>query len=241
MREIRVKVVVSDPTPKQIERYRAKIRKLSNSARYEEAHQLARRMMELHPNMILFAYQEAVYGAEGEIGYSKAEIRSRHKRAAAKLKRLLRRMRSADELVKSAIRNEYYWFSHQPYKQYRLGCELVANGMKRRCYSQGVGAAELAKRYGLAGNRALCLRWAKRSERAWLNYFKIVPDWYNSHFFYAMALGYQGRVDEMERALKKACTIAGKTMRWPAIKVLRSEIHEVAAKVGHLNSTAKTR
>jgi hypothetical protein len=135
-------------------------------------------------------------------------------------------MRGAPTLLRYRIRNEYFWFSRQPRKQYLLGVKRNKNKKDSGYYSQGVGAAELAKKYALDRRKALCFRWAKRSEEAWLKFFKVEPNWFNSYFFYAMALGYQGRIDEMEKAMNKACRIAGKPKTWKAIRDLRKQIQQ---------------
>ena len=181
----------------EIEKFALKIRNLSNNAEYKKAHQLSKTLSEKYPNILLFAYHEAVLSAEDDTGCTSAEIKARHKSAALKLKKLLKKLRSVSPNLRAGIRNEYYWFSHQPYKQYLLGREQVRRGIKRAYYAQGVGAAMLAKKYGQQERRKLCLRWAKRSERAWLSFFTVDSEWFNSYFFYARALGYQGRASEM--------------------------------------------
>jgi hypothetical protein len=207
-----------------VDEIRARIRKLSNSARYKEAHALAKKMLKKHPRVLLFAYLEAVYSAEDDINFSPKQIRRRHKMAAQKLKPLLRRLRAGLPQLRFSLRNEYYWFSHQPYKQYRLGIEAVRKGNKRAYYCQGVGAAELAKKYALDGRPGLCRRWARISEKAWMKFFKEDSNWFNSYFFYATALGIQGREREMEAALQRAAKIAGKSLRWKALRQIRIEV-----------------
>ena len=128
---------------------------------------------------------------------------------------------------RNSMRNEYYWFSRQPHKQYRLGLERVKAGEKSSYYSQGVGAEQVAKNYALRGRKALCLRWAKKSEKAWLNYFKVMPDWYNSYLFYAASLGYQGKIAEMDKAFATGAKIAGKTKKWKEIVHHRKEVMHV--------------
>jgi hypothetical protein len=207
-----------------------KIRKLSNQARYKEIQSIVTGCLKKYPGDILLAYFDAVYSAEGDAG-TPAQIRVRHKKAAKKLKALLPRLRSVSFQRRASIRNEYYWFSHQPYKQYLLGKELVKRGRPRLVYSQGVGAAELAKKYALEGRRGLSLRWAKTSEKAWLKFFKIDDNWYNSYFFYAAALGYQERFDEMNAAFSEAAKIAKKPKNWSAVIKSRREIEYVLSKV----------
>ena len=215
------------PEEAEIEANVQKIRRLSNRGRYREAYALTLRWTRRHPEVLRYAYLEAVFSAEDTSGDSPARAKARRAAAAKKLRRILGRMRGQEWRLRLSVRNEYYWFSGQPYKQYRLGCELVAQGHRNAYYCQGVGAERLARRYGLAGRRGLCLRWAKISERAWTRYFRAVSDWYNSYLFYAMALGYQGRKREMEQALAKAARISGKPHGWEVFRNTRQEVDEV--------------
>jgi hypothetical protein len=207
--------------------WRKKFRDLSNSARYDEAYSLARKLLKKYPDNLFFAYMEAVMTAEDDIGYSPAQLKARYKSAAKKFRVLLLRTKSMDATLRRSVQNEYYWFSRQPMKQYRLGIKQVKRGDKYSYYSQGVGAAEVAKIYGLKGKVALCHRWARKSEKAWQNYFKVMPNWYNSYLFYAAALGYQGKLTEMEKAYARACKIAKKPKSWVAIKKYRLEVKQV--------------
>ena len=152
------------PTDEEMNRWRKKFRQLSNSARYREAHELSKKLVKQYPSVILFAYYEAVMTAEQEVGFSKAQVKARQKLAAKKLRKLLYRARAMTLGQRNSMRNEYYWFSRQPHKQYRLGLERVKAGEKSSYYSQGVGAEQVAKNYALRGRKALCLRWAKKSE-----------------------------------------------------------------------------
>lgn len=110
-------------TENELEKFVAQFRTLSNRAEFKKAHQLALQLMKEYPAEPYFAYREAVMGAEG--------ARARHSQAAKKLQKLTRRLKSSSPRLRHAIRNEYYWFSHQPYKQFRLGQESVRKGEPR--------------------------------------------------------------------------------------------------------------
>ena len=211
-------------TREQVNQHIAQIKALNNRARFAQAHRLARQLKKRYPRVLDFAYIEAVMTAEDDINYSKAENRRRYRAAANKLRDLLRRLRGAPLDLRHAIRNEYYWFSQQPLKQYRLGVERGRRSPRRGHYSQGVGAAMLAKHYALRGNRRLCEHWAKISEKAWLRFFQIDANWFNSYFFYAQALGLQGRHEDMEKALKKSASIARKPPGWKALTNIRRDV-----------------
>lgn len=157
----------------EIEKYTQRLRNLSNRARYDEAYALSKRLVKEHPTVLIFAYNEAVMTAEDDEGYTPAEVRARYRSATRKLRVLLRRLRSAPPQMRFAIRNEYYWFSSQPRKQYRLGLEEARRGLVSGYYSQGVGAVQLAKQYGLKGQKGLFMRWARKSEKAWLKFLRL--------------------------------------------------------------------
>ena len=219
-------------TDEECAAWRAHFRKLSNSARYDEAYALARRLMKRYPKAFLFAYYEAVMTAEDDTSYTPAEKKRRFALASKKLRRLLLRIRAAPPWLRGSVRNEYYWFSQQPHKQYRLGVERVRNGERRAYYSQGVGAVYMARKLAEKGRRGLALRWAKKAEKAWLGYYAIdasTRGWYNSYLFYAASLGYQGRLREMEKALGKAAKLSGHSPNWSTILVFRGEIEAVVA------------
>lgn len=186
----------------------AKIRKLSNSGNYQKVYDMANSLHKKYPKIIVFEYLEAVYSAEETNGFTKVEVARRYKRAASKLKVLLRKLKNVKPKLRDGIRNEYYWFSKQPYKQYLLGVEQVKKGQLTSYYSQGVGAVELSKLYAQKGRAGLSNKWAIISEKAWIEYFKVESNWYNSYLFYGMALGIQGRVDEMNKAFKKGSKIS---------------------------------
>jgi hypothetical protein len=215
-------------SPDEIQAVESRIRKLSNRARYKEAYALARKYNRKYPEVLIFAYFEAVFTAEDTAGLSEGKANALFRSAARKLKRLMPRLRSASPRLRGSIRNEYYWFSKQPAKQYRLGVERGMLGY----YSAGVGAAMLAQSYGLKGRKALALRWAKKSEKAWLNFQnKVTRNWFNSYMFFAMALGFQNRIAEMDRAIALGCKIAGKSKNWQPMRELRGDILKVVEKL----------
>ena len=188
----------------EIEDFRTQTRKLSNRGRFKEVYALAQKYHALYPHVLQFAYTEAVYTAENTTGLSNREVNRRYALAARKLKKLIPKTRSAPPRLRRAVRNEYFWFSRQPYKQYRLGLEFGKDGY----YSAGVGSAQLALRYGNQGRRALSFKWAKISERYWLKFFREVDaKWFNFYMFYAMVLGYQGRINEMVREMDECISL----------------------------------
>jgi hypothetical protein len=209
---------------REIEAHALRLRQLCNGARFGQAHRVSKSLLRKHPNVLEFAYYEAVLSAEDDFSFSDARNEVRFRGAARKLRLLLRRMRSAPDLLKFRIRNEYYWFSKQPYKQYLLGKKELAKGNRGGHYCVGVGAAQMAKSYGLQGRSRLRQRWAEISEKAWLHFFRVQRKWSNSYLFYAMAVGVQGRHRDMELALARAAAISRKPKDWKALRKVRRQV-----------------
>jgi hypothetical protein len=195
-------------TSDQILEYRKTISQLSNSGKYKQAYALSLKLTKQYPDVIMFQYLEAVFTAEDTRHLTKKQTEKKYAIAAKKLKLLLIKLRNVDPKLRKSIRNEYYWFSKQPYKQYLLGIESNKNG-QNGYYSMGVGASRLALEYGRKQRKKLCLKWSKISEKAWLRFFKADPNWFNAYYFYAVALGLQGKTLEMNKALKMGSKISG--------------------------------
>ena len=220
-------------TQAQIDAFRAKTADLCNRGEFKAVYELSRANARKHPQVLLFAFMEAVFLAEDTSGLPRREADRLYRMAAGKLRKLLPRLRSESAETRRRLRNEYYWFSKQPYKQYRLGVEMGKVGY----YSAGVGAAQLARAYGNQGRVGLCRKWAKISEKAWLNFFtKMNANWSNSYMFYAMALAYQGRADEMERALDRCAMLAKRPKSWLPLRELRADIARTVAKIAPTSS-----
>ncbi|MCC7441885.1 MAG: hypothetical protein IT285_09635 [Bdellovibrionales bacterium] len=91
----------------------------------------------------------------------------------------------------------------------------------------------IARSFGLRGNVKPCIRWAKRALLALRRFSRLHPEWHNAYFFHAMALGYLGRIEEMEEALRDIAKHSGKTADWRAIGKLRTEIMEAVETIEH--------
>ena len=201
------------------------LRKLSNSAQYAKAYKLAAELKKNYPKVLFFAYYEAVMTAEDNVNFTQSQIDKRYKLAAQKFRKLLYKTRWAEPRLRKSIKNEYYWFSMQHYKQYLLGVkEVKAKAFRGGYYSQGVGAAMLSKKYAFAGKKKLAVKWAEKSEKCWLKFFAIDPKWFNAYSFYARSLGYQNRLVECDKALAKAARIAKRPKNWNAIKKYKKDI-----------------
>lgn len=142
---------------------------------------------------------------------------------------LFEKMRGIPEQNRMRTRNEYYWFSQQYLKQYKLGVEGVEAGSLRSYYSQGVGAANYAYKLGLSGKVKLAVRWAKIAESAWEKYFlNVNKKYFDPWTWYALSLGIQGKIIPMEKSLKKAAALAKISYKKdPNLNQIRKMVAEV--------------
>lgn len=214
------------------EKYFTRLRQLSNEGRYRECRAYIKKLLRSYPGDFRLLYADAVFHSEQTIGYSQRALDRRYRETAARLRKLLPRVPLEMEILRNSIRNEYYWFSKQPRKQYLLGLELVRKGWKRSHYSAGVGASQMAIQKMREGRRSSAIRWAKISEEHWLKFFEEDSRWYNSYLFYATALGVQGRTLEMERALRRGARIAKKSAKDPIFNKVRSDLRNALKKRG---------
>src|SRR3989338_5074610 len=101
---------------KEIEVLVQKLRKLSNSDRCHEAYLLAKKMRKKFPNSLRLLYHEAVMYGDDETARTPKATAKHHRKAMQMLKPLMRRLRNKQITARArqSIRNEYYWFSHQP-------------------------------------------------------------------------------------------------------------------------------
>jgi hypothetical protein len=204
---------------------------LVRKAEYKKAFQLAKKTLKKHPGNRFALYHYAVQTGDSSSYVSKAQHLKNQKAAARILKKLLRRAQGIDPRWVKAWRNEYYYFSKQPYRQYRLGIDHAKKDGKGSLYSAGVGAVIYAHNYYLKGRPAQGVQWAKKSVKAWEGYFTVVPDYYNAYVWYAKALGLTGDLEAMEKALKKAAKLAKKPLSYSEFKETRMDVMEALKKV----------
>ncbi len=129
---------------------------------------------------------------------------SNHRKAAKILRKLVYRIRAFDSKLRSNVLNEYYWFSKQPRKQYRLGVKDVRSGNSTGYYSMGVGGWCVARNYVHQGKFGLARVWAKRSSSAWERYFEYKCNYYHAWTWYARSQGFLHGEKAMEATLKMA-------------------------------------
>jgi len=189
---------------------RSQVIKFVTKAKYTEAVKCLRIWKKKYPNELFILTTLATLPYEDAFATPGPRRDKAYQKAATNLKPFLRKLRGLPIADRMRNRNEYYWFSQQHLKQYNLGVEGVKKGLPGSYYSQGVGAANLAYKILLKNPSAKGLLWAKRAEKAWLNYFRLWDKTYHDPWlWYALALGLQGRISEMEKALKKSSKLAG--------------------------------
>lgn len=182
----------------------------------------------IETNLATLPYENAFY-------LPKKQKEKAFAKAAANLKPYLKKLNGIPENNRRRTRNEYYWFSQQHMKQYKLGSEGVKAGNNRAYYSQGVGAANHAYKLGLLGKHKLSVKWAQIAENSWQQYFlKVNKKYFDPWTWYALAVGIQGKSQLMENALKKAATLAKISyMNDPSLNHIRKMVSDVESLSGN--------
>lgn len=213
--------------PTEIDQELNAIWKLVTLARYEAAYQRAKKLYQAYPDHHQVAYRYAVCLGDrtGEDRSKKAKIN--HKNAAKILRRLIYRIRVFEPNRRGIVLNEYYWFSKQPKKQYRLGIKDVKNGIQSGFYSMGVGAWCVAREYASAGKLRLANKWAKEASNSWEKYFKYKSDYYNAWAWYAKSQGFLYGEKAMEKALKVAQKLSKQSRDYIEFEEIREEFRSL--------------
>lgn len=199
-------------------------------ARYKKAFELALDTYKKYPLNRFALFQYAALLGDNKEGISEAQHRRNHKTSARLLKGLLRRTSGLDPRHIKTFRNEYYWFSKQPYRQYRLGIEYAKKLGKKQLYSAGVGACMLSVNKYKKRQYSQGRQWAKKSILAWEEYFTASPKYYNSWAWYAQALGLTGDIEGMEKALKKAAKLANRSLYYEEFQEVRNDVAKLLGK-----------
>jgi hypothetical protein len=204
------------------------VRAFIKLAQYKNAHKYLTTILKKYPSSYYIASMLATLNAEDAWVLPEKEKNKAFNEAAKKLRRLLYSVKGASPRLRSRNINEYYWFSQQHKKQYDLGVKRVALGEISGLYSQGVGAANYAYKLSLEGKKAIALRWAKKSQLAWEEYFENVgSDYHDPWYWYALSLGLQGKEKEMDIALIRSAKLSRKNLKTDsALRKLRRMIQE---------------
>ncbi|MFI5333390.1 MAG: hypothetical protein ACHQVS_04815 [Candidatus Babeliales bacterium] len=137
--------------------------------------------------------------------------------------RLLQEAEKQPKDVFYPFKNEYCYRLGMYREQYELGLERVNHywgtptwnsiGYKGY-YSQGVGAANYARKLIEQGNKPLALDYAQKAIVAWAQYFSYDNTYYNAYVHYAYALGILGYKEDMMRALERSASIIKKDLSY---------------------------
>jgi len=172
-----------------------------------------------HPKnpMAIFIY--AVKLGDGSIIMNKKSERADRLKAAKMLKEILPRVRGKEFIrMRDIIRNEYYFMSYQPLKQYKLGIECQKRNAKNKnkkisypkyradagLYSQGVGSSTLAYNYLEKGDLKRSLHWAKVAVKTWEKLNLVRDNHFQYDFYYIQALAITHQHKKAMNIYKKA-------------------------------------
>lgn len=149
------------------------------------------RLARKYPEEIyLQTWQAAILGDWGQVTSAQGERKAKAE-ATRILRSLLQRPSARDQWARFYIRNELYYHSDQPRKQYLLGLEGLGLGYDLS-FSAGVGASQYAVVMQLRGQK----RRAKNYALEALKYWQRFPDPVSrGGVFYAQALLLAGKSD----------------------------------------------
>jgi len=140
----------------------------------------------------------AILGDWGQTLNSSRERKIKAK-AAVLLSKLLKKLRNAPYPLKCYVRNEYYYHSGQPFKQYQLGVERLKKGSNGH-FSAGVGASLYAYDLFLRGQIKKAYEYGHLSFHHWSTFEH--PEKVGGPFF-ALSLALSRSPTEARAAFKK--------------------------------------
>lgn len=216
----------------EIQDIKLKVRAWIGKAQYKIAYKYLLKEHKKYPQSYYIASVLATLNAEDAFVLSDNKRKTIFKRAASKLKELLKYARSCDDNLRSRNRNEYYWFSEQHKKQYLFGKKLVKNGESKGYYSSGVGAANLAYKLAKMGKEQESQKWANKSIEAWKMYFKLVSkDYHDPWYWCSLAYAANKDMKSSRNAMMKSAKLSGLDFeKDPAFKKLCKMIKEMEEK-----------
>lgn len=182
---------------------------------YEEAINITLSGLKKFPRSFLLQSDLAsLFGDCSEI--TQAPLKDRMvQRAKQMFDRLMQEVNGQSKAAVYDFKNEYYYRFAKYCEQYELGLAKVLDYWGtdewdsvgyRGYYSQGVGAANYARKLLVEGDKAGALDYAQKAIVAWAQYFSYRNDYYNAYVHYALALGLLGYKEEMMRALKRSAS-----------------------------------
>lgn len=210
-----------------------------HESKYEEAIKITLLGLKQFPqNFTLQSDLAALLGDGSEI--TPAPLKDKMiQKSKVLFERLIKETDSQPKEVSYWLKNEYYYRFAMYREQYELGLMIVANywgsiewisiGFKGY-YSQGVGAANYAKKLIEQGNKEEAIAYAQKAIVSWAQYFSYKNDYYNSYVHYALALGILGYKDEMMKALQHSANIIKKDLSYHEFKEVIDFIEKIENK-----------
>jgi len=197
-----------------------------------------------HPKNPMAIFMYAVKLGDGSIIMNKKTERADRIKAAKMLKAILPKVRGKEFIrMREIIRNEYYFMSYQPLKQYKLGAECQKRNAKNKnkkisypkyradagLYSQGVGSSILAYNYLERGNLKRSFHWAKISVKTWEKLNLVRDNHFQYDFYYIQALvmihEHKKAMSLYQKAIKKVDYY--KDIGKPKIKVCIKKLEKI--------------
>jgi hypothetical protein len=206
------------------EDYVRDIRALFSSGKGGAARRVAAAFLRRYPRNDRARYHFAVALSEITAGLSKAAVARNKKRTVTLLRGLLRPRRRLTPLLADAVENEYYWFSEQPKKQYRLGLRGIKRKLPGAVYSCGVGGAMLALKSARSGDESARKLWSRRSLVAWKSYHRKFDERFGSVLYEAVAWGAAGDLVMMEGRLRRCAALAKVPLRNHSLQWARRQV-----------------
>ena len=205
--------------------YEKKLRALFSADKAGAARRLAANFLKNYRGNFQARYCYAVSLSEGTAGLSKAQVDRNRKRTVMLLKKLINERHRITLEQSLGLENEYYWFSNQPEKQYKLGRRMLRrHGITRAHYSCGVGAAMMALKEARRGNLTAVRVWFDRAQASWKQYHREFSERLGSVIFEAIAWGANGDFRMMEKKLRRCCVLAKLPARNHSILWARREV-----------------
>lgn len=194
-------------------------------ADYRKAFEHSTKLTKQNPDSFAFQVNLAsVMGdyAETLSGFQRTQLK---KKSIGLMRALWQQARwQQDNPYLAILKNEYYWQTKQRLKQYKNGVARVRKKDKSGYYGQTVGAAWHAYDLAKKDQRKRSTQWAKLSLKAFANYLKTSPAYYNTYIHAALAHGVLGNLDEMDSLLKKAAKLSKKPIQHKEFEEIRELI-----------------
>jgi hypothetical protein len=196
-------------------------------AEYQKATAQAKLGFKLFPDDTIAAFTYFSILADYALSKKSKKFKLMHKTAVKGMKKLLGKTsgRGISQNYKKTMKNEYYYQTKQFKKQYELGINFTKRHKNKfAMYSAGVGAANYALELAKTNQMTRAKVWARKSIKAWEVYFEVDKKYYNPYVHLALAYGILGEEKKMERSLRTAARLSGKSAEYGEFEEVRGEV-----------------